>query len=99
MSPGESETPGLQLQAGNDTIESTVDSLTPEVAAALRTLVDEYRTRCLWYLEPDYYPASASEAMRVLEAIERHGDRSAFQRSSEIRQWLLRNSSAASAGS
>ena len=83
----------------HDAIESTVDSLTPEVAAALRTLVDEYRTRCLWFLEPDYYPATHSEALRVLEAVERHGDRAAFQRSSEIRQWLSQNSSAASAGS
>jgi hypothetical protein len=76
-----------------------VDSLNPEAAAALRTLVDEYRTRCLWFLEPDYYPATQGEALRVLEAIERHGDRAAFQRSSEIRQWLSQNSSAASAGS
>jgi hypothetical protein len=76
-----------------------VDPLTPEVAAALRALVDEYRTRCLWFLEPGYYPVGEAEALRVLAAIERHGDRAAFQRSSEIRQWLSRNSSAASAGS
>ena len=81
------------------TIEWAVDSLNPEAAAALRTLVDEYRTRCLWFLEPDYYPASESEALRVLRAIEQHGDRSAFQRASEIREWLSRNSNAASAGS
>jgi hypothetical protein len=76
-----------------------VRPLGPEIVAALRALVDEHRTRCLWFLAPDYYPASEGEALRVLEAIERHGDRSAFQRSREIRQWLLRDSSAASVGS
>lgn len=76
-----------------------MDPLKPEVAAALRTLIDEYRARCLWYLAPDYYPTSENEALRVLSAIERHGDRAAFQRASEIRQWLSPSSSAASAGS
>jgi hypothetical protein len=76
-----------------------VDSLDPVVAAALRALVDEYRTRCLWFLRPEYYPATEGEALRVLTAIERHGDRAAFQRSSEIRQWLSQSTSAASAGS
>jgi hypothetical protein len=68
------------------------------VAAVLRTLLTVPH-RCLWFLAPDYYPASKAEVVRVLAAIERHGDRAAFQRSSEIRQWLSRNSSAASAGS
>jgi hypothetical protein len=76
-----------------------VDPLDPEVASALRSLIDDYRSRCLWFLAPDYYPASESEAIRMLGAIEQHGDRSAFQRASEIREWLSRNSSAASAGS
>ncbi len=76
-----------------------MDRLTPVAASALQALIDEYRARCLWFLEPDYYPATQAEALRVLDAIERHGDRAAFQRSSEIRQWLLQSSSAASAGS
>ena len=76
-----------------------MDPLDPEVASALRSLIDDYRSRCLWFLAPDYYPASEAEALRVLAAIERHGDRAAFQRASEIRQWLSPNSSAASAGS
>lgn len=76
-----------------------MDRLTPAAAASLRALIDEYRARCLWFLRPDYYPATEAEALRVLDAIERHGDRAAFQRSSEIRQWLSQSSSAASAGS
>ncbi len=78
-----------------------VDPLDPEVASALRSLIDRYRSRsrCLWFLAPDYYPASEAQALRVLAAIERHGDRAAFQRSSEIRQWLSPSSNAASAGS
>ena len=76
-----------------------MQSLSPEVATALRRLVDDYRTRCLWFLEADYYPSTAPEALRVLGAIERHGDRAAFLRCSEVRLWLSQSSNAASAGS
>ena len=76
-----------------------MDPLDPEVASALRSLIDDYRSRCLWFLAPDYYPATEVEVSRVLAAIERHGDRAAFQRSSEIRQWLSLSTSAASVGS
>jgi len=76
-----------------------VDTLEPQTAAALRALVDEYRARCLWFLAPSYYPTTKAEVLRVLAAIERHGDRAAFQRSAEIRQWLSPSSSAASATS
>lgn len=65
----------------------------------LRSLVDEYRIQCLWFLRPDYYPATREEALRVLRQIERHGDRTAFVRAGRIRQWLSRNSSERSAAS
>ena len=84
---------------GQVTVESSVDRLTPAAASGLRDLIDEYRARCLWFLRPDYYPATQAEVLRVLDAIERHGDRAGFQRASEIRQWLSQSSSAASAGS
>jgi hypothetical protein len=84
---------------GKVTVESAVDRLTPAVDSVLRALVDDYRDRCLWFLKPDYYPASEAEALRVLGAIERHGDRAGFQRCSEVRAWLSQSSSAASAGS
>jgi hypothetical protein len=70
-----------------------------EAAAAVEQLVDRYRARCLWFLRPDYYPATDAERLIVLRYIEHHGDREAFQRAGAVRQWLSRNSSAASAGS
>jgi hypothetical protein len=73
--------------------------LVMEWQSALRELMDEYRSRCLWFLRPDYYPESVEEAERVLRALERHGDRVAFQRSARIRQWLSPTSNAISAGS
>ena len=69
------------------------------VHSALRALMDEYRSRCLWFLRGDYYPSTEVEWLRVLEQIERHGDREAYRKAGEIRQWLSRHSSFASVGS
>ena len=69
------------------------------VREALRTIVDRYRARCLWFLRPGYYPETPEEALRVLEAIQRHGDREAFQRAGEVRRWLSQGTSATSADS
>jgi len=70
-----------------------------EAEAAFRQLVEEYRTRCLWFLREDYCPTSASERDDVLRAIERHGDLAAFRRVAELRAWLSQPSSETSAGS
>lgn len=74
----------------------------PEADAALRALrvlVDEYRDRCLWFLRRDYYPVTTADAQRVLDAIQRHGDRDGFRRAAQVRQWRSLPSSATSAGS
>ena len=63
----------------------------------VNALVDEYSTPCLWFLREDYYPQTITEALQVLEYIERHGDVKAFQKAATLRQWLLQNSSASSA--
>ena len=68
-------------------------------AEVVHRLVDEYRTRCLWFLRPDYYPSSLQERLQVLGYIERHGDREAFRRAATLKRWLLPDSSAPSAGS
>jgi hypothetical protein len=68
-----------------------------EIPDAVDRLVDEYRSRCLWFLRSEYYPATDTERLQVLEYIERYGDREAFRRAAEIRRWLSRTSSARSA--
>lgn len=70
-----------------------------EAGPALRQLVDEYRSRCLWFLRSDYYPVTDEETRRILDYIERYGDRAAFLRVAEIRRWLSPTSSAPSAAS
>lgn len=71
----------------------------PFSEAELRALVDEQRTRCLWFLREDFYPESREEAVRVLRQIERHGDREAYVRAARMRRWLSQTSSEASAAS
>jgi hypothetical protein len=64
----------------------------------VRALVDRTRSQCLWYLREDSYPATPDEALRVLGAIERHGDLAAFREAAELRRWLSPRSSSKSAG-
>jgi len=71
----------------------------PDLDAAFRRLVDDYRTRCLWFLREDYYPTSAAEREQVLRQVEQHGDLDAFRRVAELRTWLSQRSSETSAGS
>lgn len=66
---------------------------------AVDALVDEYRQRCLWFLREDFYPSSLEERLRVLDYIQRHGDREAFRRAAEVRKWLSPSSSEKSAAS
>ena len=68
----------------------------PEVAA-VDTLVDRYRDRCLWFLRPDYYPATDTERLRVLAYIERYGDLEAYRQAARLKRWLLQSSNAPSA--
>ena len=65
----------------------------------LRAIVDQYRGRCLWFLQSGYYPETVEEALRVLDSIQRYGDREAFRRAGEVRQWLSQATNAKSAGS
>lgn len=67
------------------------------IMQSVNALVDEYRTRCLWFLREDFYPQTPTDALRVLDYIERHGDVKAFQKAATLRQWLLQNSSEQSA--
>lgn len=55
---------------------------------AFRAFVDAYRVSCLWFLDPGYYPSTPAEIESVIRLIERHGDRQAFVRAAQFRQWL-----------
>ncbi len=68
-------------------------------ATAVNELTDQYRGRCLWFLREDYYPSTREERLRILDYIERHGDREAYRKAGMVRRWLSRNSSAASVAS
>jgi hypothetical protein len=73
-------------------------SETKDTAATVNAMVDEYRTRCLWFLRSDWYPSTLEDRLRALEYIERHGDVAAFRRARGLREWLSRSSKEASAG-
>jgi hypothetical protein len=75
-----------------------VDADVENVNQAIDAFVDEHRGSCLWFLREDYYPTTLEERLRVLAAIARHGDRAAFVRAAELREWLSRNSSESSHG-
>ena len=66
---------------------------------AVDALVDEYRQRCLWFLREDFYPSTLEERLRVLDYIQRHGDREAFRKAAEVRQWFSPSSKDTSAAS
>ena len=70
-----------------------------EIDIAFRRLMETQRSRCLWYLRGDYEPKTSEEKLRILEAIERNGDREAFLEAARIRAWFSARSSAGSAGS
>jgi hypothetical protein len=69
-----------------------------DVVRSVDELVDEYRSRCLWFLRPDFHPATHEDRLRVLGYIERYGDREAFRRAATLRRWLSQHSSAPSVG-
>ncbi len=69
-----------------------MDSETPtreEIYSEINGLLEEYRTMCMWFGGRKYLPTTDTERFMVLDNIERYGDRSAFKRSRELREWLL----------
>jgi hypothetical protein len=70
-----------------------------EVVRAIDDLVDECRVESLWYLRPDYHPATDIERHQVLDAIQERSSRDVFQRAGNLKAWLSLHSSDASASS
>ena len=68
-----------------------------DVTAEVDRLIEECRISCLWFLKPDYHPATDTERLRLLAEIERHGDRDAYRRAATLRRWPSQHFSVASA--
>ena len=75
---------------------SAHESSEDQVNQRISELINEYRERCLWFMKPDFLPETEEERHRVLDLIVRHGDRRAYERVMEIRQWLSQRSSSRS---
>jgi hypothetical protein len=63
-----------------------------------RELLERNRTRCLWFLSPDYCPNDLPGMLTVLRYLQRFGDRETFVHARRIERWLLPKANAASAG-
>jgi hypothetical protein len=74
-------------------------AVTGELDETFNALVDIYRARCLWFLRADYYPATHDGRLRVLDYVQRYGDRDAHVRAVNLRRWLSQISNTGSAGS
>jgi hypothetical protein len=62
-----------------------------ETKKQLAALIACYRSRCLWFLAKDFVPETPEQAVRVLEYIERYGDREGFAQARRLKQWLSRS--------
>jgi len=67
-----------------------------DIKEQLTVLMRRYRSRCLWFLAEDFMPETPEQAMRVLEYIERYGDREGFIQARRLKQWLSPSISEAS---
>ena len=67
-----------------------------DVVSEIEDLVEKYRDQCLWFLRQDFIPTGNEEVLRVLDLIERYGDRAGYERAQRLRRWLQLPSSAES---
>lgn len=63
-----------------------------------RELLERNRTRCLWFLRPDYCPEDLAGMLAVLGHLERSGDRETFVHARRLERWLSPKANAPSAG-
>ena len=60
-----------------------------DILDEINQLVSANRTLCLWFLRDDYFPSNASEALRILDLIQRRSDRKTYIRAGRLKAWLL----------
>lgn len=57
-------------------------------SADYQSVVNDYRSTCLWFANDALHPANEIQLEQVLSAIESSGDIEAFKRVGRIRKWL-----------
>ena len=62
------------------------------IAAAVQSLMERFRTSCLWHMPRDFVPRTDLQIKLVLEAIARNGDRQAFIEARKLLAWLSQES-------
>ena len=51
-------------------------------------IIQNYRSMCFWSFPDDFMPKNKRQLLLALDSLERYGDRVAYQKAGEIRQWL-----------
>ena len=54
----------------------------------VKFIMDNYRSMCFWSFPEDVMPQNKEQLVLALECLERYGDRDAYCKAGEIRQWL-----------
>jgi hypothetical protein len=67
-----------------------------EALHAARELILAHRDDCLWFNREEVVPEDRDRIIALLRKIERHVGRAEFVKARKLREWLSRNSSAAS---
>jgi hypothetical protein len=76
----------------NNEMEPVHNTLTEaEVYSTIDQMVEANRLRCLWFLRPDYFPATNQERITTLRYLEKYGDRTTFIQARRLSNWLLQS--------
>ncbi|MCD4653741.1 hypothetical protein K8T06_07375 [bacterium] len=83
-----------KLHMSEHELETTFKSLRYQLTPGLlhseiRSLIDEQRDRCLWFLANDYYPKDSDSVIYILDTIRKHGNLDAFRKAEELKRWHL----------
>ena len=54
----------------------------------VKSVIESYRSMCFWSFPDDFMPKNKRQLLLALDSLERYGDRVAYQKAGEIRQWL-----------
>ena len=68
-----------------------------DIQATIGLLVSKDRDSCFEFYRENFIPRTRRQAIIALDSIERYGDPEAFIEARRLKEWLLHNSSEASA--